>query len=104
MLVLLLSAYVLFWPNPAGGGSGFPGADKVVHAVLFALLAATTRLRFGSAARLLVAVAAYGVASEVVQGLSLETRSGDPFDVLADVVGAGLGWLAAGRYRSRNVR
>ena len=93
MVVLLLSLYVLFTPR-AGGESLFPYADKVVHFVLFALLAATTRWRFGTG---LWAVVAYAVLSEVVQGLLLSTRSGDAYDVVADLLGAGLGWLVAAR-------
>jgi VanZ family protein len=87
---------VLFWPT-GPGEQPFPAADKVVHLLLFALLAAATRWRFGPAAWLLAVVAAYAAASELVQGLALEDRSGDPVDVVADLLGAGLGWLAAGR-------
>jgi hypothetical protein len=39
---LLLSVWVLFGPTNPGDGP-FPGADKVVHVVLFALLAGTAR-------------------------------------------------------------
>ncbi len=46
-----------------------------------------------------VAVLAYAVVSEVVQGVLLSTRSGDPYDVVADALGALLGWLLAGRLR-----
>ena len=94
--MVVLSLYVLFTPR-AGGEGLFPGADKVVHAVLFGLLAATTRWRFGPALVALAAVAVYAVASEVVQGALLSTRSGDAYDVLADLLGAALGWLLAAR-------
>ena len=92
----MLSGYVLFWPTGAGS-EPFPGADKVVHLLLFALLAASARRRFGSGPLVLALVAVYAVVSEVVQGLALAERSGDPLDVVADLLGAGLGWLAAGR-------
>ena len=95
-MVVLLSGYVLFAPS-AGGSVSFPGADKLVHLALFALLAATTRWRFGQATGLLAAVAAYAVVSELVQGLVLAERSGDVRDVVADLLGAGLGWWWAGR-------
>ena len=75
----------------------FPGADKVVHLLLFAALAATTRWRFGSAGVGLAAVAAYAVLSEVVQARVLPERSGDAYDVVADLVGAAAGWLLARR-------
>ena len=87
---------MLFWPS-GGGELPFPAADKVVHVVLFALLAATTRWRFGRAWWLLAVVAAYAVVSEIVQGVALDERSGDVVDVVADLLGAGLGWLALRR-------
>ena len=65
-----------------------------MHLLLFALLAATTRWRFGRAWWLLAVVAVYAVVSEVVQAVALDGRSGDAVDVVADLVGAGLGWLA----------
>ena len=96
-MVLLASLYVLFWPEPAGGGVGVPGADKAVHLLLFAALAATARLRFGGARSLLAALVVYAVVSEVVQALLLARRSGDLLDVVADLLGVALGWWAAGR-------
>lgn len=97
LLVLLLSAYVLFAPDPVGNGAGPPGADKVVHAGLFALLAFTAAMRFGALPVVLAAAVAYGSLSEVVQWLALPQRSGDVLDLLADVVGAAGGWVLAGR-------
>ena len=89
--VVLLSLYVLFVPQPVGP-AGPPGADKVVHALLFAALAVTTRIRFGPAVRLLAFLAVYAVGSELVQAVVLPDRSGDAYDVVADLVGASVGW------------
>jgi VanZ family protein len=94
--VVVLSVYVLFTPT-AGGPALFAGSDKLVHLVLFALLAATARGRFGPAAPVLVAVAVYAVASELIQAALLDSRSGDVYDVLADLLGALVGWWIAGR-------
>ena len=94
---MLLSLYVLFWPSPAGAGVTLPGADKLVHAGLFALLAATAALRFGAARRVLLVVLAYAAVSEVVQARLLAERSGDAWDLLADAVGALAGWYAVRR-------
>ena len=93
---MLLSLYVLFAPD-TGRPSLFYGSDKVVHLVLFALLAATTRWRFGPVLAGLVAVTAYAPASELVQGLLLSGRSGDPYDVVADLLGVALGWALTAR-------
>ena len=84
---------MLFTPRTGGDGL-FPGSDKVVHALLFGALAATTWWRFRTG---LALVAAYAVLSEVVQGVLLSTRSGDPYDVVADLLGAAAGWLVARR-------
>ena len=96
----VVSLYALFWPRPAGGPL-FAGSDKVVHAGLFLLLAATARWRFGAAGRVLGAVLAYAGLSELVQAVGLSERSGDVLDLLADGVGAAVGWLLAGRLLSR---
>ncbi len=89
----LLSLAVLFWPSPAGGGVAVPGADKAVHLGLFLLLAVTAALRFGAVVRVLVLALAYAAGSELVQASLLAERSGDAWDVLADAVGAAVGWL-----------
>lgn len=94
--MLLASLYVLFAPT-GGGPVLFAGSDKVVHVLLFALLAGTTRWRFGPAVAGLAAGAAYAVGSEIVQAMLLSTRSGDPYDVVADLLGLAAGWLIASR-------
>ncbi len=97
-MVVLVSLVVLFAPSD-GGVAPFPGVDKVVHVSLFAALAFTSRWRFGPLPAGLLAVGAYAVVSEIVQGVALPNRSGDPVDVLADLAGVTLGWLLARRLR-----
>ncbi|WP_299442538.1 VanZ family protein [uncultured Phycicoccus sp.] len=99
---LLVQVVVLYAPQGTGD-LPFPHADKVVHLVVFfvpALLALAARLP----ARAVVALlAVHAVVSEVVQGVVLAGRSGDPLDALADLAGvalaAGVWWLrrASGR-------
>ena len=88
--VVVLSLVVLFTPR-APSGPGLPQFDKLVHAVLFAALAASTRWRFG---RGLALVLGYAVLSEVLQAFLPIDRDGDPLDAFADSAGAALGWLA----------
>ncbi len=95
-MAVLLSLVVLFAPS-ADGTPTFPGADKLVHLLLFALLAGTLRWRFGPALVGLGIVAVYAVASELIQGFALPNRSGDPLDVVADLAGVAAGWLLACR-------
>jgi len=96
-----LSVAVLFAPS-GGGEPVFANADKVVHYLLFALLAGTVRWRFGPARRLLWLLFGYAVLSEVIQAVLLPGRSGDVVDVFADIGGAALGWLVAERYLRRS--
>lgn len=97
MLSLLLSLYVLFAPDPGGPDTELPGADKAVHLLLFALVAATARWRLGGRPAVLAAVLLYAALSEVVQGVALPGRSGDLLDLLADALGALLGSALASR-------
>jgi VanZ family protein len=101
--VVLLSLVVLFSPR-APSEHAIPDLDKVVHAGLFLLLAATTWWRFAGARAGLVAVIAYGGLSEVVQWIGLANRDGDVRDFCADAAGALLGWTLARRVRARRGR
>jgi len=95
-LVLLLAVHVVVLYAPdTGGAPTVPGLDKVVHAATFGSVV-LAGLRSGLAARWWVPVmAAHAVVSELVQHWVLPHRSGDPADVVADLVGVGLGVLAA---------
>lgn len=91
---------VLYIPRvPTPGGPGIPGADKVAHVVVFALVVAAA-LWVGLPARWVVPLAlAHTVISELVQHLWLPGRSGDVWDVVADVLGVLLGWALMTRLR-----
>lgn len=73
----------------------FDGADKIVHALIFglpALVSVGARLR----PRLVVLLLAlHAPVSEVVQHTLLPGRSGDPWDVVADLTGVALGIVLA---------
>ena len=90
--VVLLSLVVLFAPD-APSEHAIPNVDKVVHATLFLLLAATTWWRFDGRLAALASVVGYGGLSEVIQSVALPSRDGDVRDVLADAPGALLGWV-----------
>ena len=91
---LLLQALIVYAPQVPGPEPTVPGADKVVHGIVFALpvlLAGAARLprwRW-----LAVALAVHAPVSELIQHTVLPHRSGDPLDVLADLVGVGLAVL-----------
>jgi len=110
-LAVAVQLWGLYRPT-APGTAWFPGADKVQHAVGFALpvilIAVAYALRRRAEGRrprirVLVAVAwvfvAHAVVSELIQHAFYAHRDGDPLDVLADwsgiAVGALLIWVVA---------
>lgn len=88
--------WVLYLYVPSGSDAvSVPHADKVVHALVFALPALLGVLA-GLRPWLVGAVlAVHAPVSEVVQHLWIPGRAGDPWDVIADLVGVVLG-LAVG--------
>ena len=80
------------WQPTPGGGGDFP-TDKVVHALLFAIVATFTargwRDSFGVMAVVLYMLM-LGVASELIQ-FFVPGRSADMLDVVADLVGSVIG-------------
>ncbi|MGL5819211.1 MAG: VanZ family protein [Phycicoccus sp.] len=91
---VVVQLLVLYLPRGIAGPSSLPGADKVVHAVVF-LLPVLLALLAGLEARVVVAIfAVHAALSEVVQASVLPNRSGDVWDVVADLVGVCCGWLA----------
>ncbi|MGI5505658.1 VanZ family protein [Lentzea sp. CA-135723] len=96
----LLSVVVLFTPE-SGVPSSPPGTDKVVHTLLFALLAFTGL--YARIPHVLWWLVAYAGISEVLQHVITPLhRSGDVLDALVDVLGVGLGWaIAAAVARTR---
>lgn len=97
--VLAVQAWVLF--APATPNPGIPPTwhvDKLVHAGIFA--AATWAVSRAGARPWPTALVmiAYAAVSEVIQQTLLASRSGDPTDLAADVVGVALGvWLVRHR-------
>jgi asparagine N-glycosylation enzyme membrane subunit Stt3 len=108
-LVVLAQLVGLYLPRPPDSTAWFPGADKLGHALAFALpvvlvpWADTLRRRAAGRpprARVLVLVVwvsvAHAVVSELVQYAAYSDRVGDPLDVLADLSGIAIGGLLAG--------
>ena len=85
---------VLFAPRAPSVPTGGLPVDKLVHLLVFAW-PTVALIRAGLSRRwVLTAMVVYAAASEVVQRVLLDHRSGDPRDVLADLLGAGIGaWL-----------
>ena len=84
---------MLFAPSTPNE-SLFPGSDKVVHFLIFAVLAALGRRARLPVLPLVAALVVYAVGSELVQSLEPH-RDGTPTDALADVLGVAAGSLLA---------
>lgn len=77
-----------------------PGVDdKVSHALTFLTLAVLGRLALVPVRALAVALVAYAALTEVLQALLPIGRHGDPWDLLADTIGVGLGLLLSDAVR-----
>ncbi len=88
--VLLLSLLAFFTPGP-DLPAGPDISDKAEHAAIFVVLALTGRLAGLGAGRLGAGLVGYAVVSEVLQAVLPIHRDGDWHDVVADVVGVGVG-------------
>jgi VanZ family protein len=92
----------LYQPTTPPQPAWFPNADKLEHAVIFGLPVALIMLARRRFSRLVVAIfALHAVVSELIQHFFYTHRSGDPFDVLADVIGVGLGTAVFAVIRAR---
>ena len=99
-VAVLVHVWGLYKPPGVEQAPWFPGADKLEHLVGFAvpLLLVSLTLRWyarrrGKPARIglpVAAFAAHAAVSELVQARWLPGRTGDPFDVVADLAGVGL--------------
>lgn len=108
IIIFLVINYLTLVKNPLGGwGSGwFTGADKIVHAVMFAALAGALYLDIvrrknvyveGAKVALICAVLAtiVGGEIEIMQGAGSAGRSAEWLDFAADAVGALVGAFVA---------
>lgn len=102
VFLLLLAASLYAFLSPATPDGGPEGSDKVVHALIFATLTLTGGWAGLRPLPLAAGLAAYAVSTELLQATLPLGRHGDPLDMLADLVGVGLGLaVAAGLRRAR---
>ena len=102
LLVVVVAGHLaaLYWPVVTVSGP-VSWTDKAVHVLLFVapVLAAAAVLRRWRGPALVLAV--HAPLSEWIQHALLPHRSGDPFDVAADLAGVALGAALAWWWGSR---
>ncbi len=84
---------VLYWPVVTVEGP-VSWTDKVVHLLVFAVPTYAVGWALGSARTAALIFAIHAPLSELVQHYVLPGRSGDPWDVVLDLVGVALGAAA----------
>jgi hypothetical protein len=94
VLAVLVQLVVLYDPTApsVGGLASVAGLDKLVHAGVFALVMVAGRRAGLPRLPLLLLTVVQAPVSEVAQALVLPARTGDPWDVVADLAGCLLGW------------
>lgn len=98
---VLVHLAALYWPVVTVAGP-VSWTDKVVHLVLFAVPTYLVARLLARPFWVVLGFALHSVVSELSQHYWLPGRSGDPWDVVADVAGvvlAGLALLVSGRSR-----
>lgn len=93
IVAVMAQLWAIYSPEGAGAGWLPQGSDKVAHALIFAapvVLGALAGLRHWVVVGVLVV---HAPVSELIQHFWLPGRSGDPWDVVADLTGVLLGWL-----------
>ncbi len=102
--VLLAVSTVMFLTPRDDVPSGGPD-DKVVHAVIFVVLAVAGRWAALPWVALGVGLAAYAAVTEILQAVLPIDRQGDVRDLAADVIGVAVGlllsWVAVRFFRPR---
>jgi len=101
-VTFVVALIVLFTPA-SGVPSGFQHSDKIIHFVLFAALAYTSRLAGIDWIRTALWVLAFAAISEVLQAILPLGRSGSVADALADATGVAVGLVAASRVLPQRV-
>jgi hypothetical protein len=93
---VVVNVLAVYAPSDVGGGAALPYADKLAHVLLFAAVSFTGRRAGVPGGPLLALLATHAITSEVVQGVLLAGRSGDPWDAVADLTGTLVGYVMAG--------
>ena len=93
LVVQLVALYLPGSPDGLLELPWLPGADKAVHLLIFALPVYFFGRWTGRVGLVAGLFAVHAVVSELIQWRFIPYRDGDPWDLLADLVGIGLAVL-----------
>lgn len=89
-VALALQLIVVYAPQGPGGPQ-IPGLDKLVHLLIFAVPVLAALMAGLRGPWVLGILAVHAPVSELIQHFALPHRTGDLWDMVADLVGVGLG-------------
>lgn len=93
----MIAALIILFTPASGVPSGFEHSDKIVHFLLFAALAYSSRVAAISTLRTALWTVAFAGFSEVLQALLPLGRSGSALDAVFDALGVAAGLLVGMR-------
>ncbi len=94
----MIAAVIILFTPASGVPSGFAHSDKIVHFLLFAALAYSSRVAAIGTIRTVAWTVAFAITSEILQAILPLGRSGSAFDALFDALGVAAGLLVATRF------
>ena len=105
-LVIITVLYLTCWPDPLPSEAIplFPGADKLVHAIMFGGVVGALDFDYFRTHRdlpysirliILCSAGALGVVTELIQAMEIIGRSCDFYDFCADMTGGVIAFFAA---------
>lgn len=94
----MVAALIILFTPASGVPSGFEHSDKIIHFVLFAALAYSSRVAGISVRSTALWTTMFAILSEILQAILPLGRSGSVLDTLFDVLGAAAGLLIAVRF------
>jgi VanZ family protein len=97
LAVSLVAALIILFTPASGVPSGFQHTDKIIHFLLFAALAYSSRFAGMTTHVTLAWTVGFAVVSEILQALLPLGRSGSALDAVFDILGVGAGLLIAVR-------
>lgn len=98
LVASLVAALVILFTPASGVPSGFEHSDKIIHTLLFAALAYSSRVAAIGVRATLLWTLAFAALSEVLQAVLPLGRSGSALDAVFDALGVAAGLLVAARF------